>query len=78
MKEQLRSNVSATPAPLDQREQVVKDFWLKLDDLAVAHQLALGGAQPVGTEFVNLLWLMADERSNVVSNSAPRNFLENP
>ena len=78
MKEQLRSNVRATPAPLDRREQVVKDFWLKRDDLAVAHQQALGGAQPVGTELVNLLWLMADERSNVVSNSAPRNSLENP
>jgi hypothetical protein len=43
MKEQLRSNVRAGPAPLDQREQEVDDFGLKRDDLAVAQQQALGG-----------------------------------
>src|SRR5215470_14515698 len=67
-----------TSVTLDQREQKVEDFGLQRDDGAVAHQQALGGVQLIEAEFVNLLWLMAHEHSKGISNSAPRNSLENP
>src|SRR5262245_30316924 len=67
-----------TPVTLDQHKQEIEDFGLKRDDLAVAHQQALGGVQPVGAELINLILLAAHHCVESFTDSAlndPRSLL---